>query len=381
MKGLSGNFETMPLKDLVLYLANRHVSGMLVIENDVGIRKTVSIVEGNVINTGSNAPREYLGQFLINLGHITEEQFHRAYDTQRQTNVFFGRILVMIGLVSEETVQMVLELKFRESILEAFFWREGIFQFDPHAPPPTQDGLPISLPLLDVHREFDFREVAWTQIRGAFPSGDCSLVLKRENLPAPVMKGSLDEKMFAAIDAGRSISEIALLLHATDFFLYQRLFALHRLDALECVPPQARVSSLTGLKLGDTPSPEQVIEHARMFLQQGLFRDAFELCKTARVFGESAQTRQILRDIESEWAPKLRSGLLNQNKTLSVAVSDTDLSKLSLTAQERYLLSRLDGKRDIDAIVRIAPLSDFESLSSFDRFLAQGLVQFVGAKK
>jgi hypothetical protein len=137
------------------------------------------------------------------------------------------------------------------------------------------------------------------------------------------------------------------------------------------------VSSLTGIKLGDTPTPQQVLEHARMFLQQGLFRDAFELCKTSRALGENSETRQILRDIEVEWAPKLRSALLNHGKTLMVAVTDAELAKLMLTAQERYLLSRLDGKRDVDAIVRIAPLSDFESLSSFDRFLAQGLVRFV----
>jgi Domain of unknown function (DUF4388) len=381
MKGLSGDFESMPLKDLTLYLFNRQQSGLLVLENDVGTRKSIWISSGSVVNTSSNVPREYLGQFLINLGHITEEQFHQAYETQRQTNVFFGQILVMIGLVPEQTVKMVLELKFRETILEAFFWADGFFEFDPTVTPPKQEGLSISLPLLDIHREFDFREVAWMQIRSVFPSGDCLLTLKRENLATPVEHGSLDEKMFAAIESQKSINEIALLLHANDFFLYQRLFALHRLDAIECQPPKSNASSLAGIHLGDSPSADQVLHNARTFFEQRKYRDAYELCKSAAAAGGGLQAKKLLREVEMAWTPQLRTELLGASKKLKLAVSEGELAKLSLTAQERYLLSRLDGSRDIDAIVRIAPLSDFDSLSAFDRFAARGLVRFVNGKK
>ena len=90
----------MPLKDLVVYLGNRRSTGVLNLEQGA-IRKQIVMIGGDVINASSNEPREYLGQFLINLGQISEEQFHRAYETQRETRIFLGRILVMIGAVRE----------------------------------------------------------------------------------------------------------------------------------------------------------------------------------------------------------------------------------------------------------------------------------------
>ena len=65
------------------------------------------------------------------MGHLTEEQFMKAYATQKQTKVFLGKILVMIGLVTEQAVLSALNMKFRESLLDAFAWTDGEFHFDP----------------------------------------------------------------------------------------------------------------------------------------------------------------------------------------------------------------------------------------------------------
>ncbi|HET9451307.1 MAG TPA: DUF4388 domain-containing protein, partial [Aggregicoccus sp.] len=78
MRGLAGDFATMPLKDLVVYLGNRRATGALRLER-AGVQKQLSLREGSVINASSNQPREYFGQFLINMGHLTEEQFMKAY--------------------------------------------------------------------------------------------------------------------------------------------------------------------------------------------------------------------------------------------------------------------------------------------------------------
>ena len=63
----------MPLKDLIVYLANRLATGVLSLERE-GTRKQVHLEDGRIVNASSNLPREYLGQFLINMGQITEEQ-------------------------------------------------------------------------------------------------------------------------------------------------------------------------------------------------------------------------------------------------------------------------------------------------------------------
>lgn len=52
-------------------------------------------------------------------------------------------------------------------------------------------------------------------------------------------------------------------------------------------------------------------------------------------------------------------------------IGPEQIAKLTLTAPERYLLSRIDGRRGVEDILRIAPVKEFEGLVAFDRFVDQ----------
>ncbi len=378
MRGLAGDFATMALKDLVVYLGNRAASGTLVLERE-GVRKQLLLDTGAVVNASSNIPREYLGQFLINLGQVTEEQFERAFATQKETKVFLGRILVMIGLVSEETIIAALAMKFRETILDAFDWTVGTFSFDPGPPPAQPEGLEVRVPLIDIHKESDFRVQAWAQIRTAFPRGDVTLSLRREQLVDPPRPGSIDEKIFTFIDEGITLDEMALRLHATDFFLYNRLYALHRLGALEvhaAKPPPAFEIELN-LGLGDSPTAEELLSNARTFLNQGNLRDAFTLARRSNQVTATLDAALLLKQIEVAWQPQLKADLVGNPRVPAIAVGPDKLSTLPLSAPERYLLSRVDARRDVGTIIRVAPLREFEALTYFDRFASQKWIVWV----
>ena len=374
MIGLAGDFATMPLRDLVVYLGNRQASGKLALERE-GVRKVVLLNRGAVINASSNVPREYLGQFLINLAHITEEQFERAYATQKETKVFLGRILVMIGLVSEEMLAATLMLKFRETVLDAFEWAEGTFVYEPVAPA-QPDGIEVRLPLIDLHKESDFRVQAWEQIRAAFPRGDLTLILRRDQLAEPPRHGSIDEKIFQLIEQGQSLDEMALGLHATDFFLYNRLYAFYRLGALQLgAPKEVDVDIEVDLGLGDSPTAEQVLDNARAFFTQGNLRDAYSLARRSNQMTSTLDAALLLKQIELAWFPQLKTELLARSRVPQILLQPDALARLPLAAPERYLLSRVDGKRDIGTIIRVAPLKEFEALAYFDRFARQKWVE------
>lgn len=380
MSGLTGDFGTMPLKDLAVYLWNRQATGTLTLERE-GTRKSVTLDSGYVVNAYSNLPREYLGQFLINLGHISEEQFNRAFETQKETKVFLGRILVMIGLVSETVVHTVLALKFRETLLEAFDWPESAtFTFEKTVEK-TPDGLNVKVALIDIHKESDFRAQAWQQFRATFPSGECTLELVPENLEDPPKPGSIDAKLLAGIEAGQTLDEMALGLHATDYFLFQRLYAMHRLGAIVVHPPAddavTEVDVDVDLGLGDSPSPEQILANARAFFSQSNYRDSFSLARRSHSMVTTLETTLLLKQIEAAWLPQLRADLLNQRRVPVTILEAQSLKALPLAAPERYLLSRVDGKREVDAIIRVAPLTEFEALTFFDRFIAQRWVKLV----
>ena len=384
MRGLNGDVGTMPVKDLVVYLGNRKVSGRLTLERG-SVRKEILLKDGQVVNVHSNEPREYLGQFLINMGQITEEQFDKAFQAQKETHIYLGKILCMTGAVSEQTVMNALSLKFRETLLEPFQWTEGTFLFEPGVEGQMPDGLDLSLSLLDLHREGEFRETAWSAIRGAFPSGDLRLILARGNLPQPLQAGSLDARIADLIDAGHTLDEMVLALHATDFFLYQRLFALHRLDAIRIDEPEDESFALieeelltpTAPKqeLGEGASSAEILGHAELFLSSGNADGAEALARKAHQLEPSAQTLDVLRRAEAALLVELRAALMGGKKIPSLIVPPSKLKAMPMGAPERYLLSKIDGIREVAAIVHVSPLRELEALKYLQRFIDSGLVK------
>lgn len=371
MRTLAGDFSTMPLRDLVVYLWNRQATGELVLEYR-GIRKEVLIENGRIYNASSNLPREYLGQYLINLDHISEEQFHRAYATQQETKIFLGRILEMIGAVNQETLETVLSTKFRETVLDAFNWVEGCFRFASGKKPEQADGLRVEVPLIDVHKECDFRAQAWKLMREAFPSGTSTLSIREENLVEQPRAGSVDGRLFELIRQGQTIDEMALRMHATDYFLYNRLYAYFRMGALQVHEPKDASPSIeVDLGLGDSPTPEQLLENSWFFYEKGNFRDAWALCKRSNELAPSLDAALLMRQIDVAWLPQLRTEYASSGRIPGLLIGPEQLAKIPLTAPERYLLSRFDGRRNVEAILRIAPLREFEALVAFDRFLSQ----------
>ncbi len=382
MRGLFGDFATMPLKDLVVYLGNKKAGGVLSLQRDE-VRKQVILVDGEAINASSNEPREYLGQFLINLGKISEDQFNRAYTTQRETKIFLGQILVMIGAVSEGEVRNALSLKMRETLLEAYQWPTGTFAFEPEKRPEIPQGLDLRIPLPEIHKESEFRQTVWKAIRAVFPRGTCTLKLNRSRLAEEPAEGSLDEKLYALIESENTIDELVLALHATDYFLYQRLYALHRLDAVEVGNLDSALdvdmaSMFEPSTMDEGASSQQALEHARVCLHEGNFRSALAAARHANTLTASAEAQGLISQTETAWLTDLRGKFMTVKRIPRLKMPPSKLKEIPLTAPERYLLSRLDGKRDLPAIINVSPLRELEALAHFQRFLEQGLVELGG---
>ena len=373
MQGLIGNFSTMPLKDLVVYLGNRRTTGTLVLERD-GVRKKVVLVNGLVVKASSNQRREYLGQFLINLGHINEDQFNKAYETQKETKVFLGKILSMIGLVPEKVVLNGLSLKIRETLLEAFHWESGTFAFEPAQTVELGDELELQIDLLDIHREGEFRETAWKAIRAVFPHGKVRLQLNEEHLPEPLKPGTLDTRLVQLIKDGATIDEMILALHATDFYLYQRLYALYRLEAIAVVPPDPPLESLEDTEVEKSLSTAEIVHYARQLLETGNAPEAEDAARKAHSLSATAETAELLHRAEALLLTQLRQELMSATIP-SLLVSAEKLKDLQLSAPEKYLLSRVNGTRQLSAIVNASPLQELEALKWFRRFVQTGLVR------
>jgi hypothetical protein len=366
MRGLMGSFAVLPLPDLVELLARRRMTGSLTCERGT-VRKTVLVREGAAVGAASNDPREYLGQLLINFGHIDEEQLTKAFRTQEETRIRLGKVLTMVGLVKPETVAEVLAIKIRETLLDVFLWDSGLFSFD-DAPPASVEERDAIVPLADVLREAEFRATAWSAMRGEFPTGAATLDVAQERVPADLGPDTIDGRVIALARDGKTIDEIGLALRATDFHLYQRLYALARRGILSAaLPPSASA---------ETVAAADLVDRARALLAEGRAGDAELVAgKAVELAPGSGTARSILGEAERVFGERLRAELLEPPRTPRLRVAPDALARLPIAAADRYLLSRCDGRRDVRRLAEIAPLKELEVLKAIRRFADAELIE------
>jgi hypothetical protein len=367
MRGLMGSFAALPLGDLVELLARLEKTGTLSCERGT-VRKTVSLKGGAAVAASSNDPREYLGQLLINYGHLSEEQLTKAFQVQEETKIRLGKVLTMVGLVASDVIREVLAIKIRETLLDVFLWDSGVFTFD-DGPVETIDELDARVALPEVAREAEFRSTAWSAFRGEFPSGAAALAVVEEKLPPDVSPATVDGRLLTLAREGKTIDEIGLILRVTDFHLYQRLYSLARQGWL-------RGAAAAPEPADDDGAPMELLDRARDLLADG-HADEAELAaaRAVELAPGLEAARVLLAQAERALAERLRAELLESPHRPSLQLAPGEMGKLKLPAPDKYLLSRCDGRRSVGDLARLAPLRELDVLKAIHRFADSGLVK------
>jgi hypothetical protein len=369
MRGLMGSFAVLPLGELLELLARAQRTGALVCERGT-VRKSVSLEHGAAVAAASNDPREYLGQLLINFGHLTEEQLAKAFQVQEETQIRLGKVLTMVGLVAADIIREVLAIKIRETLLDVFLWDSGVFTFDDGAVE-TLDELDARVPLAEIAREAEFRATAWSAIRGEFPTGAAPLEVVEAKVPPDLAAGTVDGRLLALAREGKTIDEIGLALHATDFHLYQRLYALSRQGWLRAgtrEEPRPRVA--------EAEVAAELLDRARGLLADGRPDEAeLAAARAAALSPASEPARALLAEAERVLVEQLRRDLVAAPRTPRLRVSAAEVARLRLSSADKYLLSRCDGQRSVKDLARIAPLRELDVLKALRRLADSGLVE------
>jgi len=369
VRGLAGSFSLMPLAELVEFLARRQVTGSLTCERGT-VRKTVLLRGGNAVGAASTDPREFLGQLLINFGHVDEEQLAKAFRTQQETRVRLGKVLTMVGLVSPPTLREVLGIKIRETLLDVFRWDSGVFRVDEEPPDAPEDELAVAVPLADILKEAEFRATAWEAFQAQFPTGSATLLVDASRAPATATDGTIDGKLLMLAAHGRTIDEIGLALHATEFHLYQRLYALARQGVVRASPMAAPEAP----PAGDPLEVAELLEQSTRLLEEGRAEDAEQAAARALALAPGAEpARAALTTAREAVAASLRA-LLDRRAVPVLRMAAGEIALLRLDPAHKYLLSRCDGKRTLGHIAQVAPLDELEVLKAFRDFLEAGVV-------
>ena len=212
---LKGNTATMPLDELLRFLDGRKSTGTLELIRG-NAWKRLYFERGRIISSGSSEPSEYLGHFLISEKKITEEQLTEALEVQKRTKVMLGKILVMIGAVSEEELLLMLENKCKESVFMMFLWEDAEFEFFDNQLPAVR-LIPTSMEVEPVVLEGLKRRDEWRLLKEMYPSRQMIFAKSQETTGQEPMSDPFVDVVYQLVNGERSISDIVIHSHGTEY--------------------------------------------------------------------------------------------------------------------------------------------------------------------
>jgi hypothetical protein len=371
--GISGNLKTMQLSELLQWLALGQKTGILLIEGH-GIQKRLYFRNGRINFTSSSDRREYLGQFLVSHGYITENELKKAMEVQEESKILLGRILVMINAISETDLLRLMRRKAEESIYDIFLWEDGTFEFIDGEQPDLK-MVPLSLDLTSIILEGLHRYDEWKRIRDLVPDSSVVPMITRPlNLDVLAERERL---IVPHIDGQRSVEEIALQTHNAEFavarFVYEGLTSGSMVLA-EAVPRRAAVVA------AGSGSVETEVEH---FLQRGkasLKEDpqaAYRMFKVASDLAPAdGRAAEAVRDAEREIRAAIEKDGVTGEKVPELAIAVSELTERTFSPHEGFVLSRINGQWDVKSVMKISPMKDLEVLMIFQRLWKDGVIRW-----
>lgn len=376
--GIVGNLRTMQLEELLQWLSQSKKTGTLEI-NSGKIGKRVFFKDGRILSSSSTKPEEYLGHFLVSHGLITELELSKAIELQERTKTLLGKILVTTGVLKEDDLHHMLRLKAEESIYDIFSWTEADFRFLDDILPESA-MVPMALDVTVIVMEGVRRVDEWRRIRDRIPSQD--IIPVTLITPDMTVLSPAERRIMELVDDQRTVEEIRLITHSSEFHVCKVLFDQHRLGLVKFVKPRQPSAPPPPAAHSGPVSADLLLETAREYLAKPDYDLALRHLRAARCLEPD---HPVIQEALSQGEKKIREEIekaginLTVIPKLLVAMQDLTLAKIS--PQEGFMLTRINGTYDIQSIIKITPIPQLDALMVFWKLAKAGYIQMLPAKK
>ena len=363
---LRGDLRTMALPDVLQWIASGRKTGTLHVERR-SVQKRIILREGNIFSSWSNDPRESLGQFLIRLRLVSEEQLFRVLLAQEEKGRLLGSILVADGILSEDDLKRALKAKAEETVYDLFLWPSGQFEFREGEFPEniliTFESL-VTPVILEGIRRVD----EWQRIREVFPNLETTF---KANGPAPAAADPVEKQVLALAAAGKSLAEMSLELRRSEFETAALVFDLHSrgLVAVGQVRPDTQASDPVG-------AIQALLTLAYQRLQEKRYEAALEAYEDVLALDRLNQNAKkgLIAAMEARQRER-QLHAVSRDKVPVMAVDFATLTRQNLDPHEGFVLSRVNGQWDVQSILKLCPMGEEEAMLIFARLLDRKLIR------
>ncbi len=358
---LKGSINLMAIADILQWINQGGKTGLLRMQGR-RFQKTIYFREGNIIATGSTNPKEYLGQFLISYGKITEEGLKSVLEAQEKSDLMLGKILVDEGILTLTEMKMFLKLKAEESLYDIFLWDEGDFEFMEDLQI-EKELIEINLNVTSVILEGVRRVDEWKRIREIIPDGTYVPVIKTDMVIEALPLSTNLTKLLRAVNGRKSVDDISMEFRSSNFIVFKNLFECYQNGYIRLKQPR---------KIIQETMEEDVNRKIDALMQQSLM-EAWTLGQTfLEKYPESEMVQKKMAGIRQKADDVTRRGI--GIPVLDVPLSD--LTNTDLSPEEGFLVSRINAKWDINAIIKISPIPEDRARIIFADLLVKGVLTF-----
>lgn len=377
---LSGNLRTMLPGDLLQWLSLGQKTGTLVISNQ-RVEKKIFFRNGRVISSASNDPREYLGQFLMSHGYLSEPELKKAMEVQQQSRILLGKILVMIEVITEPDLVRFMRLKAEEEIYDIFLWNDGEFYFvDDELP--QMEMIPLQVDVTGIIMEGTRRVDEWARIRETIPNEAVIPQLLKEVDYTDLEE--VEEPIVRAIDGKRTIADLILESRSSAFTVSSTVSALVRHGFAKLVDPTTqKLKKLTEEQLVSLPPVEfneddeilSLLNGAQRALRSRDFEKTQRLLRAAQNLDPNhAKIRTAIKGAETVILGELRNLGLVDTKVPKVAKALEEITQMNFSPNEGFILSRINGQWDIGSLIKISPIRETDAMLIFHKLWKDGII-------
>ncbi len=363
---LRGDLRTMALPDVLQWIASGRKTGTLHVERR-SVQKRIILREGNIFSSWSNDPRESLGQFLIRLRLVTEEQLFRVLLAQEEKNRLLGSILVADRVLTEDDLRRALKAKAEETVYDLFLWPAGQFEFR-EGDFPENILITFESFVTPVILEGIRRVDEWQRIRAVFPNMETTFKVSG---PAPATADPVEKQVLALAADGKSLAEMSLELRRSDFETAALVFDLHSRGVVTVgqVRPDSQAADPVGAIQALLALAYQRLQEKRYDAALKAYEDVLAVDRlnqhAKKGLIAAVEARQRERQIHA----------IAGDQVPALAVDFATLTKQNLDPHEGFVLSRVNGQWDVQSILKLCPMGEEEAMLIFARLLDRKLIK------
>jgi len=362
---LSGRLKTMDLPDVLQWVTIGKKTGSISFVKDK-IKVSIYFRDGRIVSSRTNDPIKQLGQFLLFQGKINEADLKHALDMHLKTKTILGIILIKEHIVEQSDVEAALKMLTSEIIYDLFLWEDGNFHFSDEDYD-LDDLIQIKMEVNALLFEGIRRKDEWRRIRSVFPNNDTVPTLR----PGVDLKAAklthLQKKLAYLLTLKKSISEIMLELHGSDFLVNFELFQLYEKNVVDVMIP--------AVSKAEEVNPAKMFNEGLELMTKEKFQEALELFQEViRLEPQNSWASEQIEKAEKAVCQQLYKTTLPPEKTPYFLIPESSLLQYKLSHEEGFIASRINGSWDIKSIVMLSPMREIDILRVLDKLFCMELI-------